>query len=166
MTGNRWILLAEDNANDADLTMRALSADQLSGEVIVAGDGAEALDCLHRRGAFQSRDDDLPAVVLLDLKMPNVDGLEVLREIKSTAALRSIPVVVFTSSREWSDLARAYQLGANAYVVKPVGFKEFLAVLQDVKRFWLAINEPPPGNLAKTADAPAPPSQPQLTPAA
>jgi CheY-like chemotaxis protein len=166
MTGNRWILLAEDNANDADLAMRALSADQLPSEVVLAGDGAEALDCLHRRGAFQSRDVDLPAVVLLDLKMPNMDGLEVLRQIKHAAALKNIPVVVFTSSRERIDLARAYQWGANAYVVKPVGFKEFLAVLQNIKKFWLMVNEPPPGDLAKAADAPAEASQPQLAPAA
>jgi CheY-like chemotaxis protein len=166
MTGNRWILLAEDNANDADLTVRALSAEEPSGEVVVAGDGEEALDCLWRRGSFQSRDDDPPAVVLLDLKMPNMDGLEVLRKIKNTAAFQSIPVVVFTSSRERSDLVQAYQLGANAYVVKPVDFKEFLAVLKDLKKFWLMTNEPPPGNPAKAVDAPARPAQPQLTPAA
>jgi CheY-like chemotaxis protein len=166
MTGNKWILLAEDNANDADLTMRALSADQLSSEVVLAGDGAEVLDCLHRRGAFRSRDDDLPAVVLLDLKMPNLDGLEVLRQIKNAAALKNIPVVVFTSSRERTDLARAYQWGANAYVVKPVGFQEFVAVLQDIKKFWLMLNEPPPGDLANAADTLAEPSPPQLAPAA
>jgi CheY-like chemotaxis protein len=166
MTGSGWILLVEDDANDADLTARALSADPSCGEVVLAGDGAEALDCLRRRGPFQSRDEDPPAVVLLDLKMPNVDGLEVLRQIKSAAALKSIPVVVFTSSRERIDLDRAYQSGANAYVVKPVDFKEFLAVLQDVKKFWLRINEPPPGNQGKAADARAGPSKPQLTPAA
>jgi CheY-like chemotaxis protein len=166
MTRNRWILLAEDNANDAYLTMRALSAEEPSGEVVLAGDGEEVLDCLHRRGVFQSREDDPPTVVLLDLKMPNMDGLEVLREIKNTAAFQSIPVVVFTSSRERSDLVHAYQSGANAYVVKPVDFQEFLAVLKDLKKFWLSINEPPPGNLAKAADAPTRQSEPQLTPAA
>lgn len=166
MTRNRWILLAEDNANDADLAMRALSAEEPSDEVVLAGDGEEALDCLHRRGVFQSREDDPPAVVLLDLKMPNMDGLEVLREIKNTAAFKGIPVVVFTSSRERSDLVQAYQSGANAYVVKPVDFQEYLAVLKDLKKFWLRINEPPPATLAKAADAPARPSEPQLTSAA
>jgi CheY-like chemotaxis protein len=144
MTRHKWILLAEDNANDADLAMRALSASQPPGEIVLAADGAEALDCLYRRGGFQSRDDTPPAVVLLDLKMPRVDGLEVLRQIKNDAALKHIPVVVFTSSQERIDLIRTYQLGANAYVVKPLGFQEFVSVIKDVKQFWLIINEPPP----------------------
>ncbi len=144
MTKPRWILLAEDNANDADLTMRALLASQSPGEIVHAGDGAEALDCLYRRGSFQLRDDDSPTVVLLDLKMPKVNGLEVLRQIKGDAALKNIPVVIFTSSREQADLAESYHLGANAYVVKPLGYREFVSALTDVKKFWLVINEPPP----------------------
>ena len=166
MTKQRWILLAEDNAKDADLTMRALSANQSPSEVVLANDGAEALDCLYRRGAFQARDDDPPAVVLLDLKMPKVDGLEVLRQIKNDVVLKNIPVVIFTSSRERIDLARTYQLGANAYVVKPLGFQEFVSALTVVKKFWLIINEPPPVDLIKVADMPVQPSTPQLADAA
>src|SRR5258706_8019521 len=166
MTKQRWILLAEDNAKDADLTMRALSANQSPSEVVLANDGAEALDCLYRRGAFQARDDDPPAVVLLDLKMPKVDGLEVLRQIKNDVVLKNIPVVIFTSSRERIDLARTYQLGANAYVVKPLGFQEFVSALKDVKKFWLIINEPPPVELIKFADMPVQQSKPQLADAA
>jgi CheY-like chemotaxis protein len=144
MTKPRWILLAEDNPNDADLTVRALSASQPPNEIVLAGDGSEVLDCLYRRGVFRTRNGDPPAVVLLDLKMPKVDGLEVLWQIKSDPMLKSIPVVVFTSSKERIDLVRAYQLGANAYVVKPVGYREFVSVLFDVKKFWLTSNEPPP----------------------
>lgn len=167
MNKPRWILLAEDNAHDADLTMRALAASQSPSEVVLAGDGAEALDCLYRRGIFQSREgDDPPAVVLLDLKMPRVDGMEVLRQIKSDATLKSIPVVVFTSSNERADLARTYQLGANAYVVKPLGYQEFVSTLKDVKQFWLILNEPPPVDLMKIVDAAARQSPPQLASAA
>ena len=166
MNKPRWILLAEDNANDADLTMRALAANQSPSEIVLAGDGAEALDCLYRRGAFQARDDDPPSVVLLDLKMPKVDGLEVLRQIKSDAVLKNIPVVVFTSSKEGTDLAQTYQLGANAYVVKPLDFQEFVSTLKDVKKFWLIINEPPPVDLIKIADVVARQSRPQLASAA
>jgi len=144
MTKPRWILLAEDNPNDADLTVRALSANQPPNEIVLAGDGSEVLDCLYRRGAFQARSDDPPAVILLDLKMPKVDGLEVLRQIKGDPALKNIPVVVFTSSKERIDLIRTYHLGVNAYVVKPVGYREFVSALKDVKKFWLVINEPPP----------------------
>lgn len=149
MNNHRWILLVEDNANDADLALRALSACQAPSDVVRAGDGAEALDCLYRRGAFQSRDEDPPAVVLLDLKMPKVDGLEVLRQIKTDAALKKIPVVIFTSSKEQADLARTYQLGANAYVVKPLGYQEFVSAIKDVKKFWTVINELPPAEPVK-----------------
>ena len=171
MLKRRWILLAEDNINDADLTLRALSASQSPGEVVLASDGAVALDCLYRRGAFQSRDDGPPAVVLLDLKMPKVDGLEVLRQIKGDATLKNIPVVIFTSSKEGADLARTYQLGANAYVVKPLGYREFVATVKDVKKFWLIINEPPPVDLMAAANVPvqqtfAQSPQLQLAPAA
>ncbi len=166
MTKDKWILLAEDNAKDADLTRRALSSGQSPGEVVLAGDGAEALDCLFRRGAFRSPQRGPPAVVLLDLKMPKVDGLEVLRQIKSDTTLRSIPVAVFTSSRERKDIVRAFQLGANAYVVKPLDFREYFSVLQDMKKFWLVTNEAPPVDLMTAVDAQPIKSQPQLAIAA
>jgi CheY-like chemotaxis protein len=152
MTGRRWILLAEDNPNDADLALRVLAAQQAPSEVVLAVDGAEALDCLYQRGAFRSCDHGPPAVVLLDLKMPKIDGLEVLRQIKNDPALKQIPVVVFSSSNEGTDLTRTYQLGVNAYVVKPLGFQEFVAVLKDVRKFWLTINELPPVELTKCAN--------------
>jgi CheY-like chemotaxis protein len=144
MTMAKWILLAEDNANDAELALRALSVNQAAGDVIVACDGAEALDCLHRRGAFEGRDPGNPAVVMLDLKMPKVDGLQALQQIKRDPRLRNIPVVMFTSSREETDVARSYHLGANAYVVKPVDYKQFISVVKDLRRYWVLINEPPP----------------------
>src|SRR5262245_29225935 len=141
----KWILIAEDNAYDADLALRVLKTDERppDGEVVLVRDGAEALDCLYRRNRFETREDGNPAVVLLDLKMPKVDGWEVLRQIKADSRHRTIPVVVFTSSREEADLARCYQLGANAYVVKPVDFKEFADALRYVKDFWLTTNESP-----------------------
>jgi CheY-like chemotaxis protein len=166
MNNHRWILLAEDNARDADLTLRALSGEPPPDKVVVTGDGAEALDCLYGRGAFESGPEDLPALVLLDLKMPKVDGLEVLRQMRRDPALKHVPVVVFTSSRERKDFIRAYQLGANAYVVKPLGFKEFVSVLRTVKQFWLVANEPPPVDLTKAADGAARPSRAQLATAA
>jgi CheY-like chemotaxis protein len=159
MTTRKWILLAEDNANDADLTLRALSANQPPSEIVLAHDGEEALDCLRQRGAFRSRFDSPPAVVLLDLKMPKVDGLEVLRQIKSDDALKNTPVVVFTSSRERGDVARAYHLGANGFVVKPLDFKEFVCVLKDVKNYWLTLNEPQ----VEATEAANPPVQPSPT---
>jgi CheY-like chemotaxis protein len=140
----KWILLAEDNPNDADLAMRALTGQCPSHEVVLVSDGEAALDCLYRRGSYETRPSNRPACVLLDLKMPKVDGLEVLRQVKADHALNAIPVVVFTSSREEQDLIRSYRLGANAYVVKPVEFRQFLATLQSLHAFWLSINEPPP----------------------
>jgi CheY-like chemotaxis protein len=140
----KWILLAEDNPNDADLAMRALRNQTPNHEVVLVTDGAAALDCLYRRGPFEARQTNQPACVLLDLKMPKVDGLEVLRRVKADNALNAIPVVVFTSSREEQDLVRSYRLGANAYVVKPVEFRQFLATLQSLHGFWLSVNEPPP----------------------
>lgn len=141
------ILLVEDNPHDLELTLLALERSQLANEVVIKRDGAEALDYLLRRDAYQGRDDGNPAVLLLDLKLPKVDGLEVLRTVRETPALRSIPVVMLTSSREEPDLVRAYEMGVNAYVVKPVEFKDFVAAISDLGIFWAVLNEPPPGSL-------------------
>lgn len=138
------ILLVEDNANDAELTLEALSEHNLANEVDRTSDGAEALDYLYRRGAYAEREDGNLAVILLDLKLPKVDGLEVLRAIKSDESLKYIPVVVLTSSREESDLVESYRLGVNAYVVKPVNFTEFITAVKEVGAFWAIVNEPPP----------------------
>jgi len=143
------ILLAEDNPNDVELTLTALSENHLANEVIVAHDGLEALDYLHRRGAYASRGNGNPVLVLLDLKMPKVDGLDVLREIKSDERLKTIPVVMLTSSREESDLIQSYELGANAYVVKPVGFQDFVAAVKEIGQFWAVVNEPPAGSVRR-----------------
>lgn len=140
------ILLVEDNPNDLELTLIALERSQLANEVIVVRDGAEALDYLHAREAYARREQGNPAVVLLDLKLPKVDGLEVLAEIRNTASLKSIPVVMLTSSREEQDLLRSYELGVNAYVVKPVDFHEFVRAIADLGIFWAVLNEPPPGS--------------------
>jgi len=138
------ILLAEDSAKDVELTLSALEEKHLANKVDVVRDGEEALDYLYRRGPFQSRPDGNPAVVLLDIKMPKVDGLEVLRQIKSDERLKTIPVVVLTSSREERDLAESYKLGVNAYVVKPVDFSQFVDAVKEVGAFWAVINEQPP----------------------
>lgn len=138
------ILLVEDNPNDLELTLSALNANHLVNEVDVARDGAEALDYLYRRGAFAERRGGSPALVLLDLKMPKVNGLEVLRQIKSDPALHLIPIVMLTSSREEPDLVHSYELGANAYVVKPVGFSDFMEAVRQLGVFWAVINEAPP----------------------
>jgi CheY-like chemotaxis protein len=145
------ILLAEDNPGDVELTLAALSENQLADEVVVVRDGSEALDYLLRSGAHAARPEGHPAVVLLDVKMPRVDGLEVLRRLKADASLRSIPVVMLTSSREESDLVESYRLGVNAYVVKPVEFREFIEAVKNLGRFWAVVNEPPPGTLRHTA---------------
>jgi len=144
------ILLAEDNPEDVELTLAALSEHQLVNEVVVVRDGAEALDYLFRRGAYAARPGGQPAVVLLDVKMPRVDGLEVLRQIKADPALRIIPVVMLTSSREERDLVESYRLGVNAYVVKPVDFKEFIGAVKNLGLFWAVLNEPPPPSLRTT----------------
>jgi two-component system, response regulator len=143
-TTAKWILLAEDDPKDAQLTTRALSESHAPGEIVVARDGAEALECLRSRTTSAGGSCMWPCVVLLDLKMPKVDGLEVLRRIKSDPNLRTIPVVMLTSSRQENDVAQSYNLGANAYVVKPVSFAEFRRALKDVGSFWAAINELPP----------------------
>ena len=138
------ILLAEDNANDVELTLTALKTNHVLNEVVVTRDGAETLDYLYRRNAYSDRAPAPPVLMLLDLKMPKVDGLEVLRQVKSSAELRTIPVVVLTSSREEQDLVRSYDLGVNAYVVKPVDFHEFVEAVKLLGGFWAVINEPPP----------------------
>lgn len=144
------ILLVEDNPNDLELTLIALEKSQLANEVVVARDGAEALEYLNSEGSFRDRSAGNPAVVLLDLKLPKVDGLEVLRHIRGNAELRSLPVVMLTSSREEQDLLRSYELGVNAYVVKPVEFQEFIRAISDLGIFWAVLNEPPPGSLRYT----------------
>lgn len=139
------ILLVEDNPNDVELTLIALSENRLVDKVFVACDGEEALDYLHRRGAHESRSVENPKVVLLDLKLPKVDGLEVLERIKTDPDLRAIPVVVLTSSREERDLLRSYDIGTNAYVVKPMSFKDFIETISEVGLFWAVINQTPSG---------------------
>jgi len=138
------ILLAEDNPNDVELTLAALHECRLSNEVEVVRDGAEALDYIYQRETYAGRGDGLPCVILLDLKMPRVDGLEVLRQIKSDPDLRHIPVVMLTSSREEKDLIMSYDLGVNAFVVKPVDFEQFLKAIRALGMFWAIVNEPPP----------------------
>jgi CheY-like chemotaxis protein len=143
------ILLVEDDPKDVELTLTALDEYKLANEVVVAGDGAEALDYLYCRGNFATRPRENPAVLLLDLKLPKVDGLEVLQQIKSDDKLKLIPVVVLTSSREERDMVSSYQLGVNAYVVKPVDFHEFVNAIKELGVFWAVINEPPPGSIPK-----------------
>lgn len=140
------ILLVEDNPHDLELTLIALSKSQLANEVVIARDGAEALDYLHRRGQYANRPAGHPAVVLLDLKLPKIDGLEVLKEIRTNSDSKSQPVVMLTSSKEEQDLVRSYELGVNAYVVKPVDFTEFVRAISDLGIFWAVLNEPPPGS--------------------
>ena len=145
------ILLAEDNAHDIELMLDALEEHRLANEVVVARDGAEALDYLYQRGAYADRPDGLPVVVLLDLKMPKVDGLEVLRQIKGDPKLKTLPIVMMTSSREEQDLVRSYQLGVNSYVVKPVKFHEFIDSVRRLSVYWALMNEPPPGTVGRSA---------------
>jgi CheY-like chemotaxis protein len=141
------ILLIDDDANDVELTLAGLAEYKLANEVSVACDGEEALDYLYCRGKFADRPRENPAVILLDLKLPKVDGLEVLRCIRRDENLRMIPVVILTSSREERDLVEGYRLGTNAYVVKPVDFHEFVDAVKHIGLFWSVINEPPPGAL-------------------
>jgi CheY-like chemotaxis protein len=137
------ILLAEDNPNDVELTLEALDQHNLANRVTVAHDGVEAMEYLHREGAFRDRPPGDPVLVLLDIKMPRKDGLEVLREIRSDPALKFVPVVILTSSREEQDLIASYELGVNAYVVKPVDFACFIDAVQQLGLFWALINERP-----------------------
>jgi CheY-like chemotaxis protein len=143
------ILLVEDDPKDVELTLTALEDYKLANEVVVAHDGAEALDYLYRRGNFANRSTDNPAVLLLDLKLPKLDGLEVLKQIKDDAKLKLIPVVVLTSSHEERDMVTSYKLGVNAYVVKPVDFHEFVNAVKELGVFWALVNEPPPGSVKK-----------------
>ena len=152
MSDLKRILYAEDNPKDVELTLAALDEHNLANEVLVVSDGAEALDYLCCRGKFRLRTPENPAVVLLDLKMPKVDGLEVLRTMKSDNALKAIPVVVLTSSREEQDLVESYKLGVNAYVVKPVDFQRFIDAVKQLSVFWAVINEPPPGSVGRRKD--------------
>jgi CheY-like chemotaxis protein len=146
------ILLAEDSDRDAELTLNALAQHHLVNEIERVRDGVETLDYLYRRGQFSSRPNGNPAVVLLDLKMPKVDGLEVLRQIRSDPQLKVIPVVVMTSSNEEQDVVSSYELGANAYVVKPVKFNEFVDAVKQVGVFWAIINQPPGAQPGVKAD--------------
>jgi DNA-binding response OmpR family regulator len=143
------ILIVEDDPNDVELTLTALDEYKLANEVVVTRDGEEALDYLYCRGNFKTRSSDNPAVLLLDLKLPKRDGLEVLQEIKSDEKLKMIPVVVLTSSHEEKDVVASYRLGVNAYVVKPVDFHEFVNAVKELGMFWALINESPPGSLKK-----------------
>jgi CheY-like chemotaxis protein len=141
------ILLVEDDPKDVELTLTILEEYNLANEIVVTHDGEEALDYLYRRGDFATRGNGNPAVVLLDLKLPKVDGLEVLQQIRSDEKLKMIPVVVLTSSHEERDMVASYALGVNAYVVKPVDFYEFVNAIRELGVFWAIINEPPPGSI-------------------
>jgi len=143
------ILMVEDDPKDVELTLTALEEYNLTNEVVVARDGEEALDYLYCRGSFKMRTNDNPAVLLLDLKLPKIDGLEVLKTIKADESLKMIPVVVLTSSREERDMVQSYKLGVNAYVVKPVDFHEFVNAIKELGVFWAIINEPPPGSIKR-----------------
>jgi CheY-like chemotaxis protein len=138
------ILLVEDKARDAELTLAALEEHNLANEVTVVRDGVEALNYLYRRGEFAGRAPELPVVVLLDIKMPRLNGLEVLRTIKADPQLKRLPVIMLTSSREEPDLVQAYELGVNAYVVKPVDFHQFSDAVEQIGAFWAILNELPP----------------------
>jgi DNA-binding response OmpR family regulator len=151
MNGLGRILIVEDDPRDVELTLTALEEYNLANEVVVTRDGAEALDYLYCRGAFDSRSNGNPAVMLLDLKLPKLDGLEVLQQVRSDERLKMIPVVVLTSSHEEKDMIRSYQLGVNAYVVKPVDFHEFVNAVKELGVFWAVINQPPPGSMKKVS---------------
>jgi two-component system response regulator len=137
------ILLVEDNPDDAELTLRALKKARIANAIHVAGDGAEALDFLFRTGTYEGYPPHLPRVVLLDLKLPKVSGLEFLRRLKGDDRTKVIPVVVLTSSREESDVVETYRLGVNSYIVKPVDFEKFVSAVEHIGLYWLLLNEPP-----------------------
>ena len=141
---NKFILLAEDDAVVAELVLHTLATHTPAPRVVHVRDGVETLDFLYSRRQFEKREPGNPSVVLLDLKMPRVDGLEVLRQVKTDQHLKSTPVVMLTSSQDERDVRESYELGANAYVVKPVEFRRFASILQQLELFWLGINHPPP----------------------
>lgn len=141
------ILLVEDNPNDLELTLHALERSKLANDVIVIRDGKEALDYLNATGDYEGRTPGHPAVILLDLKLPKVDGLEVLRYVRESSTYKSTPIVMLTSSKEEHDVIKSYELGVNAYVVKPVDFQEFIKAISDLGVFWAVLNEPPPGSV-------------------
>lgn len=149
MSELKRILLAEDNAKDRELTLAALAENNLANEVVAVCDGEQALNYLRRQGEFKDRPQGQPALILLDLKMPKVDGLEVLKAMNADDQFKMIPVVMLTSSREEKDLVASYKLGVNAYVVKPVDFLEFVFAVKQLGAFWAIVNEPPPGTLKK-----------------
>lgn len=144
------ILIVEDDPRDVELTLTALEEYNLANEVVVVRDGQEALDYLHCRGQFAARPAEYPAVVLLDLKLPKINGLEVLQQIRSDERTKMIPVVVLTSSHEEKDMMTSYRLGVNAYVVKPVNFHEFVNAVKELGIFWAIINQPPPGSAKRS----------------
>jgi CheY-like chemotaxis protein len=150
MSDYKRILLAEDSPKDVELTLEAFAEHNLANEVVVVTDGQEALDYLYCQGKYRLRSKENPAVVILDIKMPKVDGLEVLRTIKEDDNLKVIPVVILTSSREEKDLSKSYKQGVNAYVVKPVDFQQFVGAVKELGAFWAIVNEPPPGSAQKT----------------
>jgi two-component system response regulator len=143
MTALRTILLAEDSPADAEMAVDALKEARLANPIVHVEDGVEAMDYLLRRGAYANREEGLPAVLLLDIKMPRMDGLEVLKEIRNTEELKRLPVVILSSSREESDLARSWDMGVNAYVVKPVDVDQFFGAVQTLGKFWAVINQAP-----------------------
>lgn len=147
------ILLAEDDPRDVELTLEALGQHRLVNKVDVVHDGEQALDYLFRRGHWHRRSGGNPVLLLLDLKMPKVDGLEVLRQVKSDPALQVVPTVVLTSSRQESDVTASYNLGTNAYVVKPINFQEFVQAVAELGAFWALLNEPPPDGLRAARSA-------------
>ncbi len=139
------VLLVEDSVRDAKLTLSAFAESGLANEVVWVKDGQEAMDYLFSEGAYEGRPGGNPAVVLLDIKLPKIDGLQVLERVKGSAQTRTVPVVMLTSSNQEADLTRTYGLGVNAYVVKPVGFPEFVTALKELGLFWAVVNQPPPG---------------------
>ena len=142
---SKVILLVEDNPSDVGLTQRALAKSHLANELVVAEDGQEALDYLFGSGKYAGRDvSEIPALVLLDLKLPRVDGLEVLRQVRADQRTHRLPVVIMTTSKEEQDVAQSYDLGANSYIRKPVDFKQFVEFVEHLGLYWLVLNEPPP----------------------